>query len=441
MKGERIQVSQIHPNVRLMLCFCAIYGVASAIALLGLFDTYLFIQSNESNASVGFAESLSGLTQVIMVLPAGFTADKLSRSLILKACVLFSFIYVGVSISGIYNDNIPFIYLSLILGGIYSAIQNSTSFALFSDSVSQGERALWMSRVAVVSQISMGVGPIIGLVMFAYLGDDWNIPILHSVLIVGFLLMIPANICLWQMENVPPSSSPGLEPLADHPLLGTPVSKRRRNSIVPYLICLNDVITCVGAGMTVKFFPLFFKQDYGFTPIQLQILFTVYCFSFALFTWLCERLASRIGRVQSSMLFSLSGVACLFSLAYLESLPLVVLVFILRGALQNSIYPIDRSIIMDFVPSDQRGRWSAIESISAMTWSGSAVIGGWLMDSHDYRYTFVITAWIYLVACMMRIPLLFLVPKKEKFVQAKIVSVNEEFMKSPLAHSPAHSYM
>jgi MFS family permease len=424
-----------------MLWFCSLYGLASAVALMGLFDTYLFIQSKESNASVGFAESLSGLTQVVMVLPAGYIADKISRSRILKACVLFSFVYIGVSVYGIYTDRVYYIYLSLICGGIYSAVQNSTSFALFSDSVPQGARALWMSRAAVVTQISMGVGPLIGLGMFVYLGDEWDVSVLHSVLIVGFCLMIPANLCLWNMEDVPPSASPSVVPQADHPLLGTAVRRPRRHSIVPYLICLNDVITCIGAGMTVKFFPLFFKQDYGFSPVQLQILFTVYCFSFALFTWLCERLASRVGRVQSSIFFSLSGTACLFSLAYIENLALVIVVFILRGAFQNSIYPIDRSIIMDFVPSDQRGRWNAIESISAMTWSGSAVVGGWLMDSHDYRYTFVITAWIYLIACLMRIPLIFLVPKKEKFVQAKIVSANEEIMKSPLATSAAHTYM
>jgi MFS family permease len=247
--------------------------------------------------------------------------------------------------------------------------------------------------------------------------------------------MIPANLFLLGWNDIPPEASPVVSS-ADHPLLESSSKRKRRSSIVPYLIILNDLVTCIGAGMTVKFFPLFFKNDYGLSPIQLQALYCIYCMAFALFTWLCEKVASRIGRAQSSLIFSLSGVTCLFSLAYLESLPAVVFVFVLRGALQNSIYPIDRSIIMDFVPSDQRGRWNSIESISAMTWSGSAVLGGYLMDSHDYRYTFVITAWIYLVACCMRVPLLWLVPKKEKFVQAKIVTANEEIMKSPIASSP-----
>lgn len=431
------QSNSIHPNVNRMLWFCGLYGVASAIALMGLFDTYLFLKSNESNSAVGLAESVSGLTQVLVVLPAGYLADRFSRSKILSGCFWLSLLYVASSVYGIYNDDIRVIYGSLIAGGFYSAVQNSTSYALFTDSVPQGERALWMSRAAVITQASMGFGPFLAMVLFYYLGDHWGMSVLHTILISGFFLMIPANLFLLNWKDIPVCVSPAVS--ADHPLL-PPSSVKRKGSVVPYLICLNDVITCIGAGMTVKFFPLFFKNDYGFSPTELQGLFTVYCLAFAVFTWLCEKVAGRIGRVQSAMLFSLGGVSCLFALAYLDNIIMVILVFILRGALQNSIYPIDRSMLMDFVPSDQRGRWNSIESISAMTWSGSAVIGGYMMDSHDYRYTFVITAWIYLFACVMRLPLLWMVPRKEKFITAKLVSANEELlMRSP--YSPAHSYM
>jgi MFS family permease len=426
---------EMRSNVSRMMWFCALYGIASSIALMGLFDAYLFIKSGGSNSSVGLAESVSGLTQVLVVFPAGYIADRFSRSKILAWCSVLSLFYVSVSCCGVWFDESNLIYASLVIGGVYAAVQNSTSFALFADSVPQGMRAVWMARVAVVTQIAMGSGPAISLLMLHYLGDNWDLSILHIVLVSGFLMMVPANMFLQGWKDIPAAPAPVVSS-ADHPLIESVTSKGSRFSYVPYMICLNDIITCIGAGMTVKFFPLFFKNDYGLSPVQLQALFTVYCLAFALCTWLCERIASRIGRVQSSLIFSISGVACLFSLAYLENLVAVIVVFILRGALQNSIYPIDRSIIMDFVPSDQRGRWNSIESISAMTWSGSAVLGGFLMDSHDYRYTFVITAWIYLAACALRVPLLWLVPKREKFVQAKIFSANEEIMKSPIASSP-----
>ncbi len=170
-----------------------------------------------------------------------------------------------------------------------------------------------------------------------------------------------------------------------------------------------DVITCVGAGMTVKFFPLFFKNNFNLSPVFINLLFSFYLFNFAFFTFILEKFSKQIGRIPASMIFSIAGTICLFTLGYIESLPLLILVFILRGSFQNSIYPIDRSILMDHVPNEQRGRWSAVESIAQMTWSGSAVIGGYLIDSNDYRYTFIITGFIYLASFCLRIPLLWLV--------------------------------
>ena len=41
--------------------------------------------------------------------------------------------------------------------------------------------------------------------------------------------------------------------------------------VVPWLICTLDVVTAIGAGMTVKFFPLFFKEDYGLNPGYLDL--------------------------------------------------------------------------------------------------------------------------------------------------------------------------
>ncbi|KAF4748464.1 hypothetical protein FOZ63_032934, partial [Perkinsus olseni] len=67
---------------------------------------------------------------------------------------------------------------------------------------------------------------------------------------------------------------------------------------------------------------------------------------------------------------------------------------------------------MDYVVSKQRGRWNAVESITAASWAGSAALGGWLCDGHDYRYAFGITAHIYTVSLLMRIPLFFLVKEK-----------------------------
>jgi len=165
--------------------------------------------------------------------------------------------------------------------------------------------------------------------------------------------------------------------------------------------------------MTVKFFNLFFIQDEHFSPIAVCILQTAYPLVIAGFMKLTQKLSKPLGRAQASLLFFTSNVLCLFLMAELKYLPFLLIVFLVRGGFANSTYPIDRSILMDFTPSSQRGRWNAIESLTSMTWSGSAFLGGLLSDSHDCRFTFLITALIYATGCLTYSPLLGIVPRRE----------------------------
>merc|ERR1712187_367776 len=106
----------------------------------------------------------------------------------------------------------------------------------------------------------------------------------------------------------------------------------------------------------------------------------------------------------------MGGVLCLFALYKTRPLFLVIFLYIIRGAFANALGPINSAIVLECVPPHLRGRWSAIQSISRFSWSGSAVLGGWLADSHDYRYTFLFTAFIYAAAAALYFPLVFIVP-------------------------------
>ena len=400
----------VHANVTRMLYFSAAFGVASAITSMGVFDAYLF-HLTSSNSAVGLAESISGISQVLVAVPAGYLVDRCSRSCILRWCALLGLLSASLSILAVITDSIILIVLSLFVSGIFYSSQNTATYSLYADSVPQGARVKAMTNVAVVTQSSMALGPLISAILFWYFGDYWTLGMMHGVLLFGFGLLFPASCLLTGWVDCSGAEKVVADARVD--------STSSIASQIPYLVCLNDLITCVGAGMTVKFFPLFFKNEYDFSPVQLQLLFTVYLLSFGVCTLACERVSHRIGRIPASLLFSGVGVACLFLLAKLNNLIQVVLIFIVRGACQNSIYPIDRSLIMDYVPSNQRGRWNAFESVSSLTWSGSAALGGYLMDLYDYRFTFQITAMIYAVAFLLRLPLLFMVPRGEKFDEDK----------------------
>lgn len=163
--------------------------------------------------------------------------------------------------------------------------------------------------------------------------------------------------------------------------------------------------------MTVKFFNLFFVNDYKFSPVQITILQAVYPLCICVFVMILGRLASIFGRAKTSVVsFALNG-CCFIMLSEIQKpLWLLLLVFMVRGGLANAVAPLDKSIMTDYTPTTQRGFWNALESFSSMTWSGSAFIGGILSDKQDYRMTFKVTGFLYLAACLIYAPLLWLVP-------------------------------
>lgn len=193
--AERATEEQLQKNIWKIIWFNGIFSVFSSIAQLGLFDTYLFIMAGNSNTAVGWAESISGLSQIVLAGPAGILTDTCSRSKILNWCVLLAVLAVGTSIAGVGLDNFPIIYASLFVFGAYSAIQNTASFALYSDSIPQGSRAKWLSRVSIVNQIGYGAGPFLSLFLFAYFGNEWQL------CCIGTFMPLSISLKFWDLDS------------------------------------------------------------------------------------------------------------------------------------------------------------------------------------------------------------------------------------------------
>ncbi|CDJ56125.1 transporter, major facilitator family domain-containing protein, putative [Eimeria maxima] len=107
---------------------------------------------------------------------------------------------------------------------------------------------------------------------------------------------------------------------------------------VPFIVSTADLVRSMGAGMTVKFFPLFFTDYFSLSPIQLSILAVFYGLSIALFISIAAKISKYIGRALASQLVSLLGT--------------------------------------------DRGKWSAVETFTSTIWSGSAFLGGILANQH-----------------------------------------------------------
>jgi len=409
------------------------------------FDAYLLELAkargdSNPNEFVGSVETVRGLVALFLALPLGVIADKVNRRKLLQWSCMFGTAGVVLLASGILMDSVWLIYSGVVVCATFMQIYMSCGQALLADSVPKENLTAVIAAQQSLFLIGYSVGPLAQIALIANIGDTWSLALLHIFLCTGFCfwpLVVPAFF-LFEPTRAERQSeltdgltggrpaagasnsaaAPGAAAQQAASTAGTSSWNTQRvlgvqkKWLVPLMIEFCSLITAMGAGMTVKFFPLFFKQDYKFDPIDLNALQASYTLAIALFVQFCRMLSSKIGRCQAALMWHLLGTACLFLLWKAESLPLVLFLYIIRGSFMNAKGPIDQAIVMDCVDTKFRGRWSALQSISRFSWSGSAILGGLLADSHDYRYTFFITGVIYASSAVIYSPLIFLVPAK-----------------------------
>lgn len=228
--------------------------------------------------------------------------------------------------------------------------------------------------------------------------------------------------------------------------------------LIPHLTFWSGLLFALGSGMTVKFFPLFFAEDCAMSPITVQIIYVLVPLVMAPFSSIATRVSRAFGRVPTMIVLKVVGVGMLVLMAelrdwvqeaagteagsgdlrgdaisdgsgemgsgspskrqadYYLATAVMAIIYLVRTGLMNCTYPLEESILMDFVPSDQRARWKALDSIASFGWCGSAALGGYLADqpSIGYTGTFLYTAAIQGAAVLLQASLMLIVPLHEK---------------------------
>jgi MFS family permease len=470
---------KLNYNVFLNLVLAALYGISNSIWNGTAYAAYLKKLGNNSNGPLGNIEAVSGLSSLLVALPMGYIADKIGRAKVIRAGGLMMLVtivaqmlvleWVGTeeddhgqpkAIS--YDRNVALWMMGIIMAfwGIGDGVVNGPCNALFADSTPEGQRTRFFNYLFVSYTAASSCGPIVSIILFQTLGDVWDLYHLRIVMYVGLSLEVFNSLLMTlfddrkaleesdedegnsvresstggdderdtipllvqqrsqQSDSATPSSTEGLYdpgPSNTSELMG--LSKRQK--WIPYIVFCQGLIFAVGSGMTIKFFPLFFKDEVGMTPSQVQIIYCIVPLVMAVSSTLCTQLASSgFGRVQAMLLYSVAGVSLLYSMvffkSYLDYHPfLLVPIYILRSSLMNGSYPVQESILMDFVPKQERARWKSLDSVASFGWCGSAAFGGWLADKYDYTATFLITAILQSIGIAVWCLLLPLVPRTE----------------------------
>jgi len=326
--------------------------------------------------------------------------------------------------------------VALALGGVTNGIAGGPLMALLDDSVEAGFRSDMEMYYSTISSLASIAGPVVALVSFAIIGNSWSLGQMKTVIYMGCVATIPcAVLCFFfddrkalgkesdSVERIEAATATAKE--GGHGASGPAGAGAGGKKVlgfvterhIPWFLFLKNLFASVGAGMTVKFFPLFFTTECGLSPIQLQVVYLCLPVIVAAGTVGATKVAKRAGRMQVTIPCDLLGICMTMTMSLARpfyGLPYVMIpIYLVRCGFMWSTLGLSYSIIADYVPKEYRARWNTLESIASFGWSGSAVLGGHLVAKHGYSVTFAITASVQLLGVLLfALPLLPLVAKE-----------------------------
>lgn len=406
-------------NVKLAFFFEAFQSFGRGIWMGNIFSLYvvLFVENSSgilgfsANEILGITAGASGIAMTAIVLPAGFLADKHLRQVMLRVS---AFVGITAMLCLALADSILMILAAMLLWGAFQGLTRPAFESILADSLPSGNRSGIYAKLHLIQQFFMASGPFLNVILFLILGDKWDIYILKSVMLVGLVISLISTFFLFFFRD---DRSMGAESeslfhsvIKDESEAAQNLSKITRR--IPILLVTSNVIIGMGAGMTIKFFPVFFRSIYGLQPISVQLLMGITAVFTGIFGLFAQKFSVKKGRGEMIFAVQISATLCLIVIGFYPALFLLIPLFILRGSLMNAAQPLSRSILMDVIPKKNRGKWNSVTTIAwGLFWNASAVVGGFLIGDNNFQRCFFITAAIYLIGS---IPILMLIPLVQK---------------------------
>ena len=396
-----------HRNVKLLVSIAFLESLSNSIWAGTFLSAYLLEKTGGSNLGVGAIEAVSGVTELIAALPIGWLADKLGKARIgkigmtlgvSKLAVLATAIVLQVSAS----RALMLFTIGMVIDGFVEGFIDGPFDALLADSVRSGQRSTSYFVMSVARNIARTTGPAITIMYFSLSSNVWHIHSIEIVILIGLSLSLPLSVMSWFLVEADAdadaaerrrrrsSSSSSLSskgadddksaaPMpADAATEKTPllltddvaiavaqedeadIMVRRYTYLwlIPYLLLAADIVGAIGSGMTIKFFPLWWKQDVRLTPVGVQIINLISPLAVIASSSCSVLLSRKIGRVQVCMLWNGLGAGALALLVVLYrrgvSVPILALVYIIRNMMVRGTYAVEESVLMDAVPRHMR---------------------------------------------------------------------------------------
>ena len=413
---------KVEMNVWKTLALQPAFAICTSLATTSQLSAYL-LEVTGSETKVGLATGAQGLANVIAAFPAAFFADWVGRTGVIAGAVVFGLIGFGGLAVAVHFQTFLGMTLALVAIGAYLGGQNAGVEAIFGDSVPSGARSKVYAWKSSLRTAGNAIGPLLSVLIFATLGNTWKPSELRWCITIGaafFIFPAVLALSLTETKGIAASSDalvPGQQCDDDDKPLTKEAMRMQRRIVTTVIIA--DLVNRLGAGCSIKFFPLFFKTRCGWSPILVNLTSAVGTFGSAVLGILCQRLSTKIGRIEVTFLTKITAFLCLIGIALSHDNTVLVPLYLVREFCVNASLGLTKSVLNDYVPKSQRARWNSFEAVNTFGWSGSASLGGYIIERHGYRINFFVTAAVQLLAACYLLTIASHVHRETSFTKSR----------------------
>jgi MFS family permease len=408
----------VSKNVYLTLAFTWFAFAGRSMWNQSVLATFIFLIRDDNAEAVGFVTAVMGLSQLLVSFPVGFLADRYRRDTMLKLASVVGVVAVTGTLLSLHLESFSLLVVALGVWGVMWGVTNTALSALFADSIPNGERSHYFTQRSILLKFGNVTGPLAALGMFTYLGDKWTMRECSIVMAVGQALSFPSVILLCyfndddaiteeqpvQEDTIRDEEENGFQPVegdiirdeeengfrtetesdtsrssADNSLnedsddnVSVEEEEAQANSCFRYLgersipvkIALADVTSGLASGMSIRYFPIFFCDNLMLTPVIVQVLYMVSPLLQAALMTIAQRASRKYGRCKVAVLFKWTGISFMLLMvaSYVRRVPVwfVCLMYVLRTSFINSTSALTKTVLMDNIPKEERGKWSAM---------------------------------------------------------------------------------
>ena len=389
IKVYRANIKLISRNGWLFLTGTFFMGMGFSGFML-LFNLYLK-SINLGEGRIGNIITASTVGTLIMAIPASVVIRRFSIKKILLLSTPVTLVCYFIQVSTAHYTTI--IWASLI-SGIASVFFQVTAAPFFMRNSSPRERPYLFSLNFAAALVAGIIGSILGGILPGIIeksGFSADLTYRYTLYIFGGLVMVAFIPYLMINEKVEEKSgrNDGLFRFTT------------RVSLIMKLF-LPNFITGLGAGLSIPFMNLYFKNRLLITTNLIGIYFSISQFLMITGLLVAPLIAEKMGKIRTVFYSQVISIPFLVIMGITVNHSLAVVSYLIRAVLMNMAQPLFTNYAMEKVQKDEQALTNALLVIAWTAGRGlSASIGGILIEHFSYGPPFFATSLLYLISSIL----------------------------------------